>query len=181
MNVFLQAQKLFGIVDGSLPRELSEDLKEWNDRNVACQSILISSIDPKLQHRFMTCRTTNKMWRATENVQLLQQKFFEFKMKLDTDVGNHISYVKHLANQLSDVGEPISEQAIIYKNLCTWSLSFRHMQRAWDSVPHHKQTLDALTFPLVKEESYNHLQKEDEDGESVFFSSNSKGSGTNPK
>ena len=62
MSVFLCARGLFGIIDGTLLGELSEDLEEWNDKDVTCLSIMILSINPKLMGRLMTCRTTKEMW-----------------------------------------------------------------------------------------------------------------------
>jgi hypothetical protein len=82
MSIMFRARKLMGIVNGTITKEASEDKDEWNDRDAAFQSLLVSVIDPKLMRRLKNCVTAYQMWRrlatiheqnATENVQLLQQ------------------------------------------------------------------------------------------------------------
>lgn len=128
MGVTFRARKLLAIVDGSLTRLGSEDPAEWDDKDAACQSMLLSAIEPKLIRRLTTCKTSNQMWRrlclvyelnAAENIQLLQQKFYELRMKPGTDMAEYINSVEELANQLNDLGESISEQAVISKIMCS--------------------------------------------------------------
>jgi hypothetical protein len=68
------------------------------------------------------------MWRrlctiheqnATENIQMLQQKFFELHMKPNSDIADHVSNVELMTNQLANLGDPISEKVIITKIICT--------------------------------------------------------------
>jgi transposase InsO family protein len=185
------ARKLMGIVDGSLTREMSEDEDEWVDKDAACQSMIVSAIDIKLMRRLMTCRSANQMWRklitiheqnATENLQLLQQKFYELRMQPNSDVIDHISAVEQMANQLCDLGEPISERAVMTKIICTLPPKFRHLSAAWDSVPPNQQTIESLTLRLLKEESLNRMQGEmEEEGDRAFLASRGSSSGSGKK
>jgi hypothetical protein len=118
MTILFHARKLLGIVNGTITRETCEDEDEWYDKDAQCQSILVGAIDQKLMRRLMTCQTANAMWRclstiheqnATESVQLLHQQFLEFRMKPGTDVVDHISMCEQLANQLTDLGEIVSQ------------------------------------------------------------------------
>ena len=90
MSVNFRAKKMLGIVDGSITQEGSDDPDEWEDRDVVCQSMILSALDTKLMRRLRTCRTANQMWRrlctvyelnAMENVQLVQQKFYKLRMR----------------------------------------------------------------------------------------------------
>ena len=180
MSIMFRARKLMGFVDGSLPREAHDDVNEWADKDAICQSIIISAVESKLMRRLMMCGTAHQMWHklstvheqnATENIQLLQQQFFDLKMKPSTNVVDHISAVEQLVNQLTDLGEPVSEQAVICKVICSLPPSFKYLTAAWDSVPRNQQTIEALTLRLLKEEARNRLQDEvDGEGEKAFFS-----------
>ena len=181
MCIFLRARKMLGIVNGTTPRESFTHEEDWFDRDAACQSFLISAIDSRLMHRLMNCRTANQMWRrlctvheqnATKNVQVLQQQFFDMRMKSDAAVVDHISCIEQLANQLNNLGETVSDQAVICKILSTLPPRFRHLLSAWDSVPRDEQTIESLTLRLLKEESRNKVQDfmENEE-ERAFFSS----------
>jgi hypothetical protein len=129
------------------------------------------------------------MWRqlsimheqnVTENVQLLQQQFYELRMKSGSGVVDNISTVEQLANQLTDLGEIVSDQAVISKIMCSLPPSYRHMQSAWDSVPCHEQNIEYLTLRLLKEEARNRIQDSvDDEGEKAFFASGS-GAGQKP-
>lgn len=163
----LRARKLLEIVDESAPRVRSKNGDEWLDKDVACQSYLISAIDSQLIRKLMSYRISNRMWRrlckvhkqnAMENVQLLQQQFFDMCMKLEAKMMDHINNVEQLANQLNDLGEPVSERRVIGKILNTLPPSFRHLQTAWINVPHHDQSIETLILCLLMEESRNCIQ-----------------------
>ena len=162
MCILLRARKLLGIMDGTISRESFTDEEDWLDKDAACQSFLISAIDSKLLRRLMNCCIANQMWRrlytiheqnATETVQMLQQQFFDMRMKPDAEVVDHICCVEQLANQLNDLGEAISDQAVICKILNILPPRFRHLHTAWVSIPRHKQTIESLTLGLLKKES----------------------------
>jgi hypothetical protein len=84
---------------------------------------------------------------------MLQQRFFELRMKPDSDVADHISNVALMANQLCDPGEPVSEHAVMTKILCTLPPSFRHLASTWDNVPTNQKNLKSFTLRLLKEKS----------------------------
>jgi hypothetical protein len=53
MTILLRTKKLLGIVNGTIPRLTCEDEEDWDDKDVACQSIIISAIDGKIMRRLM--------------------------------------------------------------------------------------------------------------------------------
>lgn len=188
MSIMLRARKLLEIVDESAPRVRSKNGDEWLDKDVACQSYLISAIDSQLIRKLMSYRISNRMWRrlcivhkpnATENVQLLQQQFFDMCMKLEAKMMDHINNVEQLANQLNDLGEPVSERRVIGKILNTLPPSFRHLQTAWINVPHHDQSIETLILCLLMEESRNCIQGfHNGEEEKLFFPSCCQGTNT---
>lgn len=46
-------------------------------------------------------------------MQLLQQQFFDMRMKLDAEVVDHVGCIEQLASQPNNLGEPIWDQAVI--------------------------------------------------------------------
>lgn len=126
-NIRLQAKKLFAIVDGSYSKKDSDDEEEWTDRDYLYQSLICAAIEPKYMRQLMTCTACAQIWRcgtihehnASENLQLLQQKFYEFRMRHEEDVANHVSNIEVLANLLTDLGELISTQAPVTKIVST--------------------------------------------------------------
>jgi len=147
MSILLCARKLLGIMDGTILRESFTDEEDWLDKDATCQSFLIFAIDSKLLCRLMNCLTAHQMWRhlytiheqnATKIVQMLQQQFFDMKMKPDAEVVDHISCVEQLANQLNDLGKTISDQAVICKILSKLLPHFHHLYTTWNSVPRHE-------------------------------------------
>jgi hypothetical protein len=92
-------------------------------------------------------------------------------MKPEADIVDHISVVEQLANQLTDLREPVSEQTVMCKIMSMLPSRFRHMQSAWDIVPRHEQTLESLILRLLKEESRNRIEGAlDDEEEKAFFS-----------
>ena len=180
MSVMFRARKMMSIVDGSLTKTMCADEGDWIDKDAMCQQIIIQSLDLKFAKHMMTCKMSHQMWRklltiheqnATESVQLLQQKFYELRMQPNSDVIDYISAVEQMAEQLNDLGEYISQRAVMTKILCTLPPRFRHLSAAWDSVPTEQQTVESLTLRLLKEESLDHIHGQmDDEGEKAFFS-----------
>lgn len=89
--------------------------------------------------RWMNCHTSNQMWRRlctvheqnpTNNVQLLQQQFFDMRKKPDAEEVDYVSYKEQLEHQLNDLGESISDHAVICKILSTLPHQFCHLLSA---------------------------------------------------
>lgn len=65
----------------------------------------------------------------------------------------HITRIKNIARQLSDVDEKVSDVVIMAKILGSLSQKFRTFITAWESVDPARQTLDYLRERLLTEES----------------------------
>ncbi|UYV65135.1 hypothetical protein LAZ67_3003247 [Cordylochernes scorpioides] len=91
--------------------------------------------------------------KSETNKYLLQQRFFEYKMNPNDNIATHISKVETLAQQMKDLGEPISDVALITKIICSLPDKYKNFITAWDSVSSEEKTLENLTARLLKEES----------------------------
>ncbi|UYV76125.1 hypothetical protein LAZ67_13002672 [Cordylochernes scorpioides] len=112
--------------------------------------------------QIVNCQTSAEMWKklstiyelkSETNKYLLQQRFFEYKMNPNDNIATHISKVETLAQQMKDLGEPISDVALITKIICSLPDKYKNFITAWDSVSSEEKTLENLTARLLKEES----------------------------
>ncbi|UYV62645.1 hypothetical protein LAZ67_2001397 [Cordylochernes scorpioides] len=110
----------------------------------------------------VNCQTSAEMWKklstiyelkSETNKYLLQQRFFEYKMNPNDNIATHISKVETLAQQMKDLGEPISDVALITKIICSLPDKYKNFITAWDLVSSEEKTLENLTARLLKEES----------------------------
>jgi hypothetical protein len=87
----------------------------------------------------------------------MQQQFFEFQMKPAQDMSSFIAAVEAMAAQLNDMGKSTTENAIIFKILCSLPMDYWHVISAWDSIPEGMKTLQNLIVRLLKEETLTKL------------------------
>lgn len=118
MVVMLRAKPVFKIINGMNLKKNVDNEDEWEDQDHMCQSLTSSFVEVKFVRQLINCSTFAQMWRrlctiheqsAIENLMLLQQQFFDMRMKPEEDVANHISMIEFLTNQLMNLGETISE------------------------------------------------------------------------
>lgn len=81
-------------------------------------------------------------------------------MDTNDSVMQHVAKVRNMANALINLGEQVSDTAIMAKILASLPTKYNALQTAWDSVDVPRQTLDNLLERLIKEE--NRLTAEDE-------------------
>jgi hypothetical protein len=95
---------------------------------------------------------------SRENIHILQSKFFSYKMQSLDTVAVHISRIKNMARQLSDLGCPIPESMVVTKILCSLPPSFNTVGSAWDNLPTEMQIVHNLTVRFLKQETVNKMQ-----------------------
>jgi hypothetical protein len=96
--------------------------------------ILLSTIDPNLLNTLLGCKTENEirvrltskhLKNAAENKYVAMQRFYDYKFQAGHDAIRHISAIENPAEQLSNIGQPISEAQLITKIICTIPPSYR--------------------------------------------------------
>ena len=110
-----------------------EGIKQWKKKDNSVRLFIVSTIEQHWQRTLINCKTANEMWvrltnqheePTSENKPRVQQKFFEYRFQQGNDIMNHITDIETMANQLSDLGAPVSELQIITKINCTLPPSF---------------------------------------------------------
>ena len=91
--------------------------------------------------------------KSETNKLIMTQRFREYKMESNDTISQHISKVQNMAAQLNDVGEAVSDVAIMAKILASLPSRFNALKTAWDSVEPERQTLENLQERLLKEET----------------------------
>jgi len=91
--------------------------------------------------------------RSESSKLILTQKFHEYKMETTDSVIQHISKVQSMAARLNDIGENVSDVAVMAKILAGLSSKYNALKTAWDSVDSDKQTITNLMERLIKEET----------------------------
>lgn len=65
----------------------------------------------------------------------------------------HVTALESMAAQLNDLGEPISEHALITTLLCSLPrLKFRFLLSAWDNLKKHERSMEELRTQIVSEQ-----------------------------
>ncbi|UYV60728.1 hypothetical protein LAZ67_1002045 [Cordylochernes scorpioides] len=166
------AQKLFekvkaniSITDGSEVKPEIEDIakfSEWKKKDAKSKMLITTALEFKYLQQIVNCQTSAEMWKklstiyelkSETNKYLLQQRFFEYKMNPNDNIASHVSKVETQAQQMKDLGEPISDVALITKITCSLPDKYKNFITAWDSVSSEEKTLENLTARLLKEES----------------------------
>ena len=82
---------------------------------------------------------------------------------------SHITAIETIANQLNDLGAPVSDLQIITKIICTLPPSVRHVVSAWENLDGSKKTVALLTARLLKDENLNKAYGNAETSDAAFF------------
>ncbi|UYV61250.1 hypothetical protein LAZ67_1004107 [Cordylochernes scorpioides] len=165
MKIILEAKDLLSITDGSEVKPEIEDIAKfsnWKKKDAKSKMLITTALKFKYLQQIVNCQTSTEMWKklstiyelkSETNKYLLQQRFFEYKMNPNDNIATHISKVETLAQQMKDLGEPISDVALITKIICSLPDKYKNFITAWDSVSSEEKTLENLTARLLKEES----------------------------
>ncbi|UYV67002.1 hypothetical protein LAZ67_4003628, partial [Cordylochernes scorpioides] len=165
IKIILEAKDLLSITDGSEVKPEIEDIakfSEWKKKDAKSKMLITTALEFKYLQQIVNCQTSAEMWKklstiyelkSETNKYLLQQRFFEYKMNPNDNIASHISKVETQAQQMKDLGEPISDVALITKIICSLPDKHKNFITAWDSVSSGEKTLENLTARLLKEES----------------------------
>ncbi|UYV61249.1 hypothetical protein LAZ67_1004106 [Cordylochernes scorpioides] len=165
MKIILETKDLLSITDGSEVKPEIEDIAKfsnWKKKDAKSKMLITTALKFKYLQQIVNCQTSTEMWKklstiyelkSETNKYLLQQRFFEYKMNPNDSIATHISKVETLAQQMKDLGEPISDVALITKIICSLPDKYKNFITAWDSVSSEEKTLENLTARLLKEES----------------------------
>lgn len=133
--------------------------KNWIRKDVKAKFILFSFIKEEQMSCLITCEMSYEIWiklsaiheqKSANNKLILTQKFHEYR---PSDlVIQHVAKVQNMAAQLADLGERISDVAIMAKILASLLIKHNPLKTAWDSVAVAEGTISNLQERLLKEE-----------------------------
>jgi hypothetical protein len=96
-------------------------------------------------------------------------------MQKGDTMNDHIDKVCEMAQVLKDLGETISDHALLNKIVGSLPLSYNNVVNAWTNVEQDKQTLKVLLSRLFRYELMLKMQGGDSNTEdTAFFTRNSK-------
>lgn len=165
MTAILKAYGIFDLVTGTRGKPAETDeagVKAWQKENAKAMFLISTSVDDNQIQNLLVCDTAHGMWkklsfiheqRSEASKLTLTQRFHEYRMSACDSVVSHIAKVENLALQLRDVGETVSDVAIMAKIIASLPSKYNAFKTAWDSVPADQQSVEVLTERLVKEES----------------------------
>lgn len=152
------------VVDGqrTKPDDLTSSAgKMWVKDNARAMCCISTAIEYTQLEFLITCTTAREMWEklcmiheqtSEANKLSLMKNFHEYRMNASDPVSRHVAKIMNIANQLKDVGETVSDVAIMAKILGSLPTKFHAFVTAWDSVPADQQTILKLQERLITEE-----------------------------
>jgi hypothetical protein len=162
--------------------EKKEEDSAWSKNNGLAMFIISSAMDLKQITLVENCETAAEMidklnsvyeQKSELNKMIIHERFYEYKMTPNDTIAQHVSKVESLGKQLKEIGEDISDTALITKILSSLPSKYRMVRQAWMSLETSKQTITNLTARLLDEEAS--LNAEDTQNESnALFTSGRK-------
>ncbi|KAK7861884.1 hypothetical protein R5R35_001481 [Gryllus longicercus] len=164
MNCALRAKGLYEIVHGTelKPENNNETQKAWIKNDATAMFILTSALDYAQITLIENCESSHQiidkldsiyLQRSESSKMIAHERFHQYRMKDSDSVAQHIANVENLAKKLKDIGETVSDAAIMTKIISTLPQKFLNFRQAWLSVSEDRQKLRNLTSRLVDEEA----------------------------
>lgn len=86
--------------------------------------------------------------KSDQNIDIVQEQFFDFKWIEIESFAHNLARVKRLAAKLKALESEVKKSMIITKVLSKWLSKFSHFYSAWDFAPETKKNFNTLTRKL---------------------------------
>ena len=162
MRFIFQSRDMYSIVNGTIKKSSITDPAEqllWEKKDKHAIVAILGTLDSFHKQEVINCSTSHDMWaqlqayhdqHSEECIIGLQAKYYNYKLNEGESIAVFISTLQQLAKQLTDLGQPITEQQLISKIICGLPSSFDPLLLAWDNVPLASQSLVGLQSRLIK-------------------------------
>jgi hypothetical protein len=162
LSFIFQSRDLFPIVNGTLKKAAlssAADKQIWEKKDKQAIVAILATLDLHHRSEVINCTTSHEMWtqlqayhdqHSDECIIALQEKYHGSKLGADESIAAFVSSLQKLAKQLTDLGQPISDQQLVSKIKCGLPSAYDPLLLAWDSVPVAEQTLLSFQARLVK-------------------------------
>ena len=194
MELCFSTKKVKPLINGSLPRPAPDapelERTSWVERDDLAKTMIRSSVTTNVLETLVNCETAAEMWsslcsfyqrRSKENIQSIQNSFFEYKMAMGDDINTHITKILSIGSLLKDLGKPIDDDMVITKIMCNLPASYNNIVTAWANVPEDQQTIQNLKVRLLQLEHLLTKHSGESSGDSAFFTRSSKTPSHNTK
>ena len=156
----------------------------WEKADTIAQRMISSSVSIPILENLVNCTSVASMWstlcslyqqKSKENVYMVQNSFYEYKMSPGDTINSHINKVLSLAGLLKELGHPPTEDAMITKIMCTLPASYKyHIVTGWNNVPADEQTVANLKARCLQLENLMKQQDDESASDSALFTRSSK-------
>ena len=187
MEICFADKDVMCIVNGTVPKppDDASDAEQtaWYKADAQARRMIRSSVSLPVLENLVNCPTAACMWatlcafyqqKSRENIYMLQNSFFEYKMRAGDSINTHIYKVLSMGNLLKDLGHPVHEEMLITKIMCSLPPCYNNIVTAWNNVPALEQTVANLKVRLLQLENILSLQGGESSGDSAFFTRSSK-------
>jgi hypothetical protein len=122
----------------------------------------------------VNCKKSAEMWErlvsiheqvSEESMFMLIQQFVDYKFCKRDSIATHVAKIEMMAQNLEDIGQPMSENQIISKMITSLPSEYRHVLTAWKSMPADQKTRKTLILRVFEEDSMNKIIKTRESDE----------------
>ena len=174
LHIALDGREIFRIVDGSETLEDAEDKEAWKRNDNIAKWIITTFVDIEHLSMIVNCKTTAEMWEmlvsihkqvSAESVFMMIQQFVDYKYAKEDNIATHVAKIEMMAQNLEDIGQPMSENQIISKLITSLPSEYRHVLTAWKSMPAYQKTRKTLILRVFEEEAMNKILKARENDE----------------
>jgi hypothetical protein len=162
----------------------------WENADTVAQRMISSVVSLPVLENLVSCTSAASMWstlcslyqqKSKENVYMVQNSFYEYKMSPGDTINSHINKVLSLASLLKELGQPQTEDALITKIMCTLPPSYNHIVSGWNNVPADEQNIATLKARCLQLENLMKLQGDENTSDSAFLARSGKASAKGKK
>lgn len=142
MEICFEDKELLDIVSGATPQPDAASTKEekeaWSKKNSLARRMISSSVTFTVLENLINCSTAHCMWstlcalyqqKSKENIYMVQNSFFEYKMSRGDTITTHVNKVISMGNLLRDLGKPVQEDMLVAKIFCSLPPSYNSMEQ----------------------------------------------------
>ena len=187
LEICFEDKEIMPIVNGTIPKppETATEAEKvaWRKANAQARRMISSSVSLPVVENLVNCSTAACMWstlcafyqqKSRENIYMVQNNFFEYKMSTGDSLNAHVNKVMSMGNLLKDLGQPVPEEMLLTKIICSLPSSYNSIIAAWTNVPAQEQTVANLKIWLLQMENLMTLQGKEITGNLAFFTRSSR-------
>lgn len=187
MEICFDDEEIMPIANGTIPKPpenaTEAEKNAWQKANALAMYMISSSVSFPVLENLVNCPTAACMWntlcsiyqqKSRENIHMAQNAFFEYKMNKGDSINTHVNKLISMGNFLKDLGQPVGEELLLTKIICSLPPSYNTCVAAWANVPVQEQTVASLKIRLLQMENILAFQGGEAVGDSALFTRSSK-------